>query len=177
LRKEADAISYENRSACAYTKGHIKEQGKSVDSLQSEVDTQERKAEKLANTLAAALKRIEHLEQELKRPSVVEFKKTMEDNISELSSITEEKIKPIITIQELTARISYMNGLAGNINNKTLAAHCKSIGQDLPKLAMYAVDLPTYQLIRAIFSGTRSVESPGHPGGRDDISNQSAPPV
>jgi hypothetical protein len=34
LRKESDAIAYENSSACAYTKCHIKEQGKSIDSLQ-----------------------------------------------------------------------------------------------------------------------------------------------
>jgi hypothetical protein len=101
----------------------------------------------------------------------------MDDKISELSSIIEEKIKPIAISQELMAGISYVNVLAGNINNKTLAAHCKSKGHDLPKLAMYAVDSPTYQLIRAILSGMRSVESPGHPGGRDDISNQSAPPV
>jgi hypothetical protein len=73
LMKEADAIAYENRSPCTYTKGHIKEQCKNIDYLKSEVDTQERKVEKLENTLEAALKRIENLEQELKRPSVVEF--------------------------------------------------------------------------------------------------------
>jgi predicted RNase H-like nuclease (RuvC/YqgF family) len=123
LRKEADAIAYENSSACAYTKGHIKEQGNSIDSLQSEVDMQERKVEKLTNTLEATLKKIEHLEQEQKRPSVVEFDKTMDDKISELSSIIEEKIKLIVTSQELTAGISYVNGLTGNINNKTLTAH------------------------------------------------------
>jgi predicted RNase H-like nuclease (RuvC/YqgF family) len=60
--KEADVIADKNSSRCAYTKGHIKEQGQSIDSLQSEVDTQERKVEKLENTLEAALKRIEHLE-------------------------------------------------------------------------------------------------------------------
>jgi hypothetical protein len=138
---------------------------------------QERKVEKLENTLEAALKRIEHLEQELKRPSVVEFDKTIDDKISKISSIIEEKLKSILTSQELTAGISYVNGLTCNINNNTLAAHCKSTGQDLPTLAMYAVDSPTYQLIRTILSGTRSFESPGHPGGRDDTSNQSTPPV
>jgi hypothetical protein len=138
---------------------------------------QERKVDKLENTLEATLKRIEHLEQELKRPSVIVLDKTMEDKISELSSIIEEKLKSIVTSQELTAEISYVNRLTCNINNRTLSAHCKSTGQDIPKLATYAVDSPTYQLIRTILSGMRSVESPGHPGGRDDTSNQSAPSV
>jgi predicted nucleic acid-binding Zn-ribbon protein len=78
-------------------------QGQIIDSLQSEVETQERKLKRLENTLEAALKRIEHLEQELKRLSVVEFDKTIDDKVSELSSIIEAKIKPIITSQELTA--------------------------------------------------------------------------
>jgi hypothetical protein len=97
----------------------------------------------------------------------------MDDNISELSSIIEEKIKPITTSHELTAGISYVNGLAGNINNRTLPAYCKLTGQDLPKLAMYALDSPMYQLIHTILSGTRSVESPGHP--TDGMTSSTSP--
>jgi hypothetical protein len=85
---------------------------------------QEKKVEKLENTLEAALKRIEHLEQELKRPSVVEFDKTMDDKISELSSIIEEILKSIVTSQELTVGIRYMNYKDGMARKITTSQMC-----------------------------------------------------
>jgi hypothetical protein len=149
----------------------------SITSLQAEITTQNITVTNLASNLEAALAKIASLELQLNKPRVIEYDRNIDDKISELSSIVDEKLKPVLLQQDFSTELCYVNNMTGNMNNQILSDHCNSTGQDIPKLGTYAVDVTTYHSVRASFNATQTNDTIGHPGGQDDGASQSAPPV
>jgi hypothetical protein len=131
----------------------------------------------LESNLEAALTKITALEQQLNKHRTVEFDSNLDDKISELSSLIDAKLKPVILQQEFSTELCYVNYMTGNMNNKIISSHCTSTGQDLPKLGTYAVDVITYHSARSSLTAPQQTATNGHPGGQDDGASQSAPPV
>jgi ribosome-binding ATPase YchF (GTP1/OBG family) len=157
------------------TKEWAKTHDRSISSLQAEVQSQEITVNRLSSSLELALDKIAKLISELTNPPTFQFDKNLDDKISELSSLIDEKLKPLVLQQEFTTELNYVNGMTANMNNNIF--HCTSTGQRLPNLSKYAVDVPTYKLVRDIFNATGPTEDQGHSGGRNEGATQSAKPV
>jgi hypothetical protein len=164
-------------SNSSYSKSFIKTHNASITSLQAELTTQNITVTNLVSNLEAALAKIASLELQLKTPLIIEYDRNIDDKISELSSLVDEKLKPVLLHQDISTELCFVNNMTGNMNNQIISDHCNSTGQDLPKLGTYAVDVTTYHSIRANFKATQTYETTGHPGGQDDGASQSAPPV
>jgi hypothetical protein len=169
--------AHDSLSNSSYSKSYIKTHDASITSLQAELNTQNITVTNLASNLEAALAKIASLELQLKTPLIIEYDRNIDDKISELSSLLDEKLKPVLRQQTISTEICYVNNMTGNRNNKIITDHCNSTGQDLPKLGMYAVDVTTIDSVRANYIAARPSHTTGHPGGQDDGASQSAPPV
>jgi hypothetical protein len=159
------------------TKQGPKPHDRSISSLQAEVQSQEITVNILSSSLELALEKIAKLEHELSNPPTIQFDKNLDYKISELSSLIDEKLKPLVLQQAFTKELNYVNGMTSNMNNKIFTDHCTSTGQGLPNLGAYAVDVPTYKLVRDIINASGPTTDHGHSGGRNDGATQSAPPV
>jgi hypothetical protein len=166
-----------NRSDSTYSKNILKTHDTSITSLQEEITTQNNTVTILESNLEAALTKITALEQQLNKHRTVEFDNNLDDKISELSSLIDAKLKPVILQQEFSTELCYVNYMTGNMNNKIISNHCTSTGQDLPKLGTYAVDVSSYHSARSCLTSPQQTTTNGHPGGQDDGAAQSAPPV
>jgi hypothetical protein len=159
------------------TKQGLKPHDRSISSLQAEVQSQELTVNRLASSLELALEKIAKLEHELANAPTIQFNKNVDDKISELFSLIDEKLKPLVLQQAFTKELNYVNGMTANMNNKTFTDHCTSTGLELPNLGAYAVDVPTYKLVQDIINASGQTTDHGHSGGRNDGATQSAPPV
>jgi hypothetical protein len=70
------------------------------------VQSQEITVNRLASSLELALEKIAKLEQELTNPPTIQFDKNLDDKISELSSMIDEKLKPLVLQQAFTKELT-----------------------------------------------------------------------
>jgi hypothetical protein len=159
------------------TKQWTKTHELSISSLQAEVQSQEITVNRLSSSLELALGKIAKLENEIINPPTIQFDKSLDDKSSELSSLIDEKLKPLVLQQEFTKELNYVNGTTANMNTKISTDHCTSTGQGLPNLGTYAVDVPTYKLVRDIFNATGPTADQSHSGGRSEGAALFAPLV
>jgi hypothetical protein len=166
-----------NRSDSSYSKNIIKTHDASITSLQEEITTQNITMTIPESNLESALTKIKALEQQLNKHRTVEFDSNIDDKTSELSSIINVKLKPVILQQEFSTELCYVNYMTGNMNNQIISNHCTSTGQDLLKLGTYAVDVNKYHYARSSLTDPQQTSTIGHPGVHDDGASQFAPPV
>jgi chromosome segregation ATPase len=99
-RIAASAICvHDSLSDFSYRKGLLKMHDASITSLQAEITTQNATVTNLASNLEAALAKIASLELQLKKPRIIEYSRNIDDKISELTSIVDDKLKPVFLQQ------------------------------------------------------------------------------
>jgi hypothetical protein len=86
-------------SDSSYSKELIKMHDASITSLQAEITTQNITVTNLASNLEAALAKITSLELQLQKQRIIEYDRNINDEISELSSIIDDKLKPVLLQQ------------------------------------------------------------------------------
>jgi hypothetical protein len=92
-------------SNSSYIKSFIKTHDARITSLQAELTTQNISVTKLASNLKVALAKTASLELQLETPLIIEYDQNIDDKISELSSLVDKKLKPVLLQQDISTEL------------------------------------------------------------------------